>query len=86
MTIADRTAAPATPRPSSLVRAMISVIGVYQGVRGAKPSPCRFVPTCSSYATEALHRHGALRGGWMALRRVGRCHPFGAHGVDPVPG
>ncbi len=86
MTIADNAAAPAVPRPSSLVKGMISVIGVYQGIRAGKPSPCRFVPSCSSYATEALQRHGAVRGSWMALRRVGRCHPFGSQGIDPVPG
>ena len=46
---------------------------------------CRFHPTCSEYAIEALERHGALRGGWMAAKRVGRCHPFNAGGYDPVP-
>lgn len=46
---------------------------------------CRFQPTCSAYALEALERHGALRGGWLALRRVGRCHPWGGSGFDPVP-
>ena len=46
---------------------------------------CRFHPTCSEYAIEALERHGALRGGWMAVRRVGRCHPFNPGGYDPVP-
>lgn len=46
---------------------------------------CRFHPTCSEYAIEALERHGALRGGWMAAKRVGRCHPFNSGGYDPVP-
>ena len=46
---------------------------------------CRFYPTCSEYAIEALERHGALRGGWMAVKRVGRCHPFNPGGYDPVP-
>jgi putative membrane protein insertion efficiency factor len=46
---------------------------------------CRFLPTCSEYAREALERHGAWRGSWLALRRLSRCHPLGASGFDPVP-
>jgi putative membrane protein insertion efficiency factor len=46
---------------------------------------CRFTPTCSHYAEEAIEKHGALRGGWLALRRVGCCHPWHAGGFDPVP-
>jgi hypothetical protein len=49
------------------------------------PPTCRFTPSCSAYAQEALEKHGAGKGGWMALRRVFRCHPFGGKGYDPVP-
>ena len=49
------------------------------------PPACRFTPSCSAYAEEALEKHGAGKGGWMALRRVFRCHPFGGKGFDPVP-
>jgi uncharacterized protein len=49
------------------------------------PTACRYVPTCSEYAMEAVDRYGALRGSWMALRRVLRCHPFAGSGYDPVP-
>jgi uncharacterized protein len=57
----------------------------YQRARAGRPSPCRFDPTCSSYALEAIEVHGAARGSWLAARRVLRCHPWGATGYDPVP-
>jgi uncharacterized protein len=46
---------------------------------------CRFEPSCSRYAIEAIERHGALRGTWLAAKRIGRCHPWGGFGHDPVP-
>lgn len=49
------------------------------------PAACRYHPTCSHYAVEALEKHGALRGGWLAVKRIARCHPFRAGGSDPVP-
>ncbi|WP_396588074.1 membrane protein insertion efficiency factor YidD [Bermanella sp. R86510] len=49
------------------------------------PSRCRYLPTCSEYALEALQKHGPIRGTWLSLKRIGRCHPWGSHGYDPVP-
>ncbi len=49
------------------------------------PKACRFYPSCSEYARQALAKHGPLRGGWLALKRIGRCHPWNPGGVDPVP-
>jgi putative membrane protein insertion efficiency factor len=46
---------------------------------------CRFSPTCSEYAMQAIRRHGVIKGGWLTLGRLGRCHPWGKHGSDPVP-
>jgi putative membrane protein insertion efficiency factor len=46
---------------------------------------CRYLPTCSQYAIEALEKHGAIKGGWLTAKRLLRCHPWGGHGFDPVP-
>ena len=66
-------------------RGLRAAIVFYQQVREGRPSPCRFTPTCSSYALEAIETHGAARGSWLALRRLSKCHPLGGHGFDPVP-
>lgn len=57
----------------------------YQRAAAGRPSPCRFTPTCSTYALEALEHHGTMRGLMLTLRRLLRCRPFGPSGWDPVP-
>lgn len=68
--------------------ALIAIVPIrlYQRVLSPLfPPTCRFTPTCSNYAVTALERHGLFRGGWLALRRIGRCHPWNPGGYDPVP-
>lgn len=67
-------------------RLLLRLIGRYQRFSATRPPRCRYVPTCSQYTVEAIDQHGAVRGGWLGVRRVCRCHPFGSHGYDPVPG
>ncbi len=68
-------------------RILVGLIRFYQAaVSPLLPSTCRYTPTCSRYALEAVRRHGAVRGGWLAARRLLRCHPLGGKGWDPVPG
>lgn len=66
-------------------RVALAFIRVYQAFRAGGVSPCRFHPTCSAYAAEAIGRHGLWWGGRLALRRLSRCHPFGGRGIDLVP-
>lgn len=67
-------------------RVMLALIRLYRrGISPFTPPSCRFTPTCSAYAEEAVGRYGAWRGGWLALRRLLKCHPFGPSGYDPVP-
>jgi putative membrane protein insertion efficiency factor len=57
----------------------------YQLARTGRPTGCRYLPTCSEYAIEAVDRHGVIRGSSLAARRLARCNPWGGHGLDPVP-
>jgi len=66
-------------------RPLHASVRAYRALAAGRPSPCRFEPSCSSYALEALERHGAATGSWLTLRRVVRCHPWGGTGWDPVP-
>jgi len=67
-------------------RILIVPIHFYQRfVSPLLPPSCRFTPTCSHYAVEALGKHGVVKGGWLAARRIARCHPWGPSGYDPVP-
>lgn len=69
-----------------LAKFFVMVVRGYQMVISPLlPPACRFTPSCSQYAIEALQRHGALKGCWLAARRIARCHPFRAGGHDPVP-
>ncbi len=70
---------PAARVAQALIRAYQLLLGPFMG--GA----CRFEPSCSTYAMEAIATHGAVKGTWLTVRRLGRCHPFAAPGFDPVP-
>jgi hypothetical protein len=74
------------PSLSVAGRALSVLVRLYQAIRAGRPSPCRYWPTCSDYALEALAAHGATRGGWLTARRLLRCHPWASRsGVDLVP-
>ncbi len=67
-------------------RVVVAVLGFYRtAISPLRPPSCRYTPTCSGYAVEAIERFGLVRGGWLAIRRLLRCHPFHAGGYDPVP-
>jgi len=66
--------------------ALVLLVRGYQvAISPLLPASCRYYPSCSAYAIEALQRYGVFRGGWLALRRIARCHPFRPGGYDPVP-
>lgn len=75
---------PAAPRTVP-GRILLGAIRTYQAARAGRLSPCRFTPTCSEYAAEALSRHGTRRGLSLTVRRLARCRPGGPFGLDPVP-
>jgi uncharacterized protein len=73
-------------RPSGAARLIMLLLAGYRRFVSPLLAPrCRFYPSCSAYALEAVQVHGALRGSWLAARRLSRCHPFHAGGLDPVP-
>ena len=72
--------------PTMLARLLILIARAWQlGPSLVLPSSCRYDPSCSAYAIEAVGRYGALKGGWLAAKRIARCHPWGGYGPDPVP-
>lgn len=75
----------AARRRSPLTLLLTALVTLYRWTGLVRTPRCRFHPSCSSYALEALRVHGGLRGGWLAVRRVGRCHPWNPGGVDHVP-
>ena len=72
-------------RRSPLAWMLIAAIRGYRLISQLLPARCRFYPSCSAYGLEAVETHGALRGGWLAVRRIGRCHPWNPGGIDHVP-
>lgn len=78
---------PSTPSRNPVTRGLVGLVRGYQrNISGLKPAPtCRFTPSCSEYAAQAIERFGPLRGGWLAAWRIARCNPLVPGGVDPVP-
>lgn len=69
-----------------LSKVMIALISFYKYAISPHIGPaCRYTPTCSEYGTEAIRKHGPLKGGWLTLKRILSCNPWGGHGYDPVP-
>jgi len=72
-------------RRPPVARFLTALIHAYQAARSGRPTGCRYLPSCSEYAVQAIDNHGAGRGSVLAVRRILRCGPWGGHGVDPVP-
>lgn len=69
-----------------LIAPFLFLIKIYQNyISPFTPASCRYQPTCSSYTKEALQKHGIFKGGWLSIKRIFSCHPFGGSGYDPVP-
>ena len=65
---------------------MLLIIKAYKAlISPILPPSCRYLPTCSDYSVQAIQKYGPFKGGWMALKRIARCNPWGGHGYDPVP-
>ena len=78
---------PGVARPATLPGRVLAmgVIAYRRWISPGLPARCRFYPSCSAYTLEAISVHGALKGGWLGIRRIGKCHPFHPGGFDPVP-
>ena len=69
-----------------LAKLMVALVKLYQYILSPiLPGACRYTPSCSEYGVQALRKHGPWRGGWLTLKRILSCHPWGGHGYDPVP-
>jgi putative membrane protein insertion efficiency factor len=65
---------------------LLGIISIYKGaISPLLPSSCRYTPTCSEYGKQAIAKYGAAKGGWLTIKRIARCNPWGGHGYDPVP-
>jgi uncharacterized protein len=84
-TVPEASSDAAARRPTPVARLLLAVVHLYRATALVRQPRCRFLPTCSGYAVEALRVHGALRGTFLAVRRIGRCHPWNLGGFDPVP-
>ncbi len=82
----DRSKKSASRFKATLISPFIGLIRLYQlFISPVLPRACRYTPSCSEYALEALRKHGLLKGGWLAAKRILSCNPWGGHGHDPVP-